>query len=271
MDIKKIYITLFILIFSINILYAQDDTFPYELKNQDLLLIPLGAGLSIGSEYLSGQTDHPDICEIETLKRKMINGFDRCATYNWSSRWADRSDLSRNILIFSALLSSVPSAFQGEYSHTITLGTMMLESLLLLRNVTYLTKIITHRNRPYLYNTALSAEKRYEFYKEHSSFSFYSGHTSAAFLAATFLSKVVTDIHGFSTSTKILWGVSVTAAALTGYARYKAGMHYPSDIITGALVGSAAGYLVTTLHRKSRKNRISINVFPHHISFRLYF
>lgn len=271
MNIKKVYTVLFLFIICINILYAQDQNFPYELKNQDLLLIPLGTGLSIWSEYLSGQTDHPDIYKIETLKRKKINGFDRCATYNWSSRWADRSDLSRNILIFSALLSSVPSAFQGKFYHSITLGTMMAESLILLRNVTYLIKIITHRKRPYLYNTALSAEKRYEFYKEHTSFSFYSGHTSVAFLAATFLSKVVTDIHGVSIETKILWGASLTAAALTGYARVKAGMHYPTDVITGAVIGSAAGYLVTTLHRKSRENRIGINVSPHHINFFLNF
>jgi len=271
MDIKKIYITLFILIFSINILYAQDDTFPYELKNQDLLLLPLGAGLSIWSEYLSGQTDHPDIYEIETLKRKKINGFDRCATYNWSSRWADRSDLSRNILIFSALLSSIPSAIQGKFSHSITLGTMMVESLLLLRNITYVTKIITHRKRPYLYNTALSAEKRYEFYKEHTSFSFYSGHTSAAFLAATFLSKVTTDIYGHSAGTEILWGTSLTLAALTGYARVKAGMHYPSDVITGAVVGITIGYLVTSLHKKNTEDRIHMNISPHHINFCLHF
>ncbi len=271
MYIKKVYTVFFFLVFLINILYAQDQKFPYELKNRDLLLLPLGAGLSIWSEYLAGQVNHPDVSTIESLKRKNINRFDRCATYNWSTRWADRSDLSRNILIVSALLSSVPSAFQGKFSHSITLGTMMVESLLLLRNVTYVTKTLTHRKRPYLYNTALGAEKRYEFYKEHTSFSFYSGHTSAAFLAATFLSKVITDIYGDSMETKILWGTSMTLASLTGYARYKAGMHYPSDVITGAVVGITIGYLVTSLHKKNTEDRIHMNISPHHINFCLYF
>ncbi|MFO7889876.1 MAG: phosphatase PAP2 family protein [bacterium] len=271
MNTIKIHITLFIFIFSINTLYPQDRDFPYELKNQDLLLLPLGTGLSLWNEYLSGQVDHPNVYMIRTLNRNNINKFDRSATYYWSPGWSDQSDLYRNILIFSAFLSSIPPVFRGKFTQSITLGTMMAESFFFLRTITHLTKIVTHRERPYLYNTKLSAEKRYEFYSSHSSFAFYSGHTAAAFLATTFLSKVSTDIYGNTTGGKFLWVSSLTVAALTGYARIKAGMHYPTDVITGAVVGVAVGYLVTSLHKKNTDDRISMNISQNHISLCFYF
>ena len=40
----------------------------------------------------------------------------------------------------------------------------------------------------------------------------------------------------------------MTAAATTGYLRYAAGRHYPTDILVGAAMGAFVGYLVPSLH-----------------------
>ncbi len=71
--------------------------------------------------------------------------------------------------------------------------------------------------------------------------SFPSGHTSSAFATATSLSLNVPK-----------WYVIVPAytwAASVGYSRMYLGVHYPSDVLAGALLGSASAWLTYKLNR----------------------
>ena len=81
--------------------------------------------------------------------------------------------------------------------------------------------------------------------------SFFSGHTSGAFAGAIFLAKAYTDMYGKTAWSKIVWTTSLSAAAFTGYCRVAAGEHFVTDVLAGALVGSAAGYFIPVLHKKS--------------------
>jgi membrane-associated phospholipid phosphatase len=92
--------------------------------------------------------------------------------------------------------------------------------------------------------------------------SFFSGHASAAFALATLLSTVYADVHGPSSTSDALWAASLSAAALTGFARVKAGMHYPSDVLVGAAVGAAVGRLVPALHRADRDAPARVSMGP---------
>jgi membrane-associated phospholipid phosphatase len=205
-------------------------------------------GKSLCDNYRSITPD-----EIGILDRNDVNGFDRSATYNWSLRWSDRSDRYRDILVYSSLaLLTIPPLFHARWSETATVALMFLESSFFLTGLTNITKATVARRRPYVYNTDLSVEERYAMGGNDAYFSFFSGHAAAAFMAATLLSKVMTDIHGDSTCTKLLWISSMSLASLTGLARVKAGKHYPTDVIASAIVGFAVGYLVPTLHKKKR-------------------
>ncbi len=91
-------------------------------------------------------------------------------------------------------------------------------------------KYAIQRKRPYVsYPTII--EKR----SEQGPYSFPSGHTTAAFSAATALTL----------STKKWWvGVpAYTYASLVGYARMRLGAHYPSDVLGGACIGVLTGLL----------------------------
>ena len=272
MNQKKAWIALLIVLLTTNVLLAQGRPFPYELKKKDFILLPLGLGVTtLGSALIENQ-ESISLDEIRLLDRNDVNGFDRSATYNWSLKWSDRSDRYRDILVYSSIaLMAVPPLFHAKLSEIGTIAFMFLESSLYLTGFTYITKVAVGRRRPYVYNTALSAEERHAIGGDDAYSSFFSGHTAAAFTAATFLSKVMTDIHGDSIWTKLLWGSSLTIATMTGYARVKAGKHYPTDVIAGAVVGFAIGYLIPTLHKKKKNDRVSLIVSPNRIGLSLQF
>lgn len=68
-----------------------------------------------------------------------------------------------------------------------------------------------------------------------SSYSFPSGHTSSAFATATSLSLQFQK--WYITAPAFLW------AAIVGYSRMYLGVHYPSDVVIGMIVGITTAYL----------------------------
>lgn len=70
------------------------------------------------------------------------------------------------------------------------------------------------------------------------------------------------DIYGKSTLSYIVWGTSLTAASIGSYCRYKSGEHYPSDVLVGALFGTAIGYTIPVLHKKSKSELFNFSVVP---------
>lgn len=76
-------------------------------------------------------------------------------------------------------------------------------------------------------------------------YSFPSGHTTAAFGVATSLSLTYKK-----------WYVATPAylyAGLVAYSRMRLGMHYPTDVLTGALLSTGSGFLTWKLDEIIRK------------------
>lgn len=71
------------------------------------------------------------------------------------------------------------------------------------------------------------------------SYSFPSGHTSAAFAMAMSL---------FRSGSKRTWPLFILAA-LVGFSRLYLYVHFPTDVLAGALLGCAAGYLSTWIFK----------------------
>jgi undecaprenyl-diphosphatase len=77
-------------------------------------------------------------------------------------------------------------------------------------------------------------------------YSFYSGHSANTFTVAFFLI--------FSTSGKRLYLIlpALIFASFTAYSRIYLGVHYPLDILTGAIMGGLAGTGFALAHKKLR-------------------
>jgi membrane-associated phospholipid phosphatase len=98
-------------------------------------------------------------------------------------------------------------------------------------------KSIVNRKRP-----AESYPDLISPYSDATGRSFPSGHTSLVFAAAASLSIQYKR-----------WYVSVPAytyASMVGYSRIYLGVHYPTDVIAGAIVGVGSAYLSNWLNKK---------------------
>ena len=93
-------------------------------------------------------------------------------------------------------------------------------------------KHIFHRTRPFLINTSIDT-----IVHRPSSYSFPSGHTCSAFAAAT-------AIFCFD---KRLGTIAYIVAALIGFSRNYFYIHYPTDVLCGALFGVLLGLAAAAL------------------------
>lgn len=110
--------------------------------------------------------------------------------------------------------------------------------------MTYSMKEIIKRPRPYTTYSDITA------YDTETSLSFPSGHTSLAFATATSLSLKYPKWYVIAPT--YFWACSV------GYSRMNLGMHYPSDVLGGALVGAGSAYvtyLVNNWYWKKTQNK----------------
>jgi membrane-associated phospholipid phosphatase len=111
--------------------------------------------------------------------------------------------------------------------------------------VTNVTKQAVKRKRPfeeYPFITKLG---------EGGGYSFPSGHTSAAFTTATSLSLYFPKWYVIIPS--YLWASSVA------YARVYQGVHYPSDVLAGALVGAGSAWLGWKVQKWMNKKHMAKN------------
>lgn len=96
--------------------------------------------------------------------------------------------------------------------------------------------------------------------------SFPSGHTTHAFALATSVSLVYG--HWYIVVPSYLW------AGTVGYTRMALGVHYPSDVLAGAVIGTGSAYLCHKINKMIRKKhggiRFSSSMVGHeHVQFSL--
>ena len=78
--------------------------------------------------------------------------------------------------------------------------------------------------------------------------SFPSGHTSLAFATATSISLAYPKWYVIAPS--FIW------ASTVGYSRMHLGVHYPSDVVAGAIVGSGSAYLTYKVNKWINKRKV---------------
>ncbi|MBK9263385.1 MAG: phosphatase PAP2 family protein [Polyangiaceae bacterium] len=125
-------------------------------------------------------------------------------------------------------------------------ATIIMESIVIAANLNQLVKFVVARERPFVHDLDPNAKGRTSSPGDNN-LSFYSGHTMLGFVSAV-SAGTIASLKGYRAAPWI-WGTGLTIAAATGYLRIAADKHYLSDVLTGAVMGSVAGFLVPWLHR----------------------
>ncbi len=108
-----------------------------------------------------------------------------------------------------------------------------------------LVAMIVQRPRPYVYDETNSDEFRLE---PEAAMSFYSGHTSIVFAAATAYSRLFMLRHPKSKLIVPMWIVMEGLAGTVGALRVVSSAHFMSDVLVGAATGFGIGLLVPWIH-----------------------
>jgi membrane-associated phospholipid phosphatase len=81
--------------------------------------------------------------------------------------------------------------------------------------------------------------------------SFYSGHSSTSFAAATALTIEAYEFHWLSDGTRwVVPALAYSAAASVGYLRIASDNHWASDVAVGAAMGTGVTWLVYELRTR---------------------
>lgn len=158
---------------------------------------------------------------------------------------------ARNSDVLLGMDVAAPVALLGGQGFTAETGKRLYvygETLLVSLALDATVKPWVGRPRPYTYSTdpTVLAVARSE--GEDSRLSFYSRHASTAFAAsvagAYLFAQSTTDVNARAT----VWGTQLALASATADLRTRAGMHFYSDVLTGAVVGTALGIVIPYLH-----------------------
>ncbi len=118
-----------------------------------------------------------------------------------------------------------------------------------------LTSTLVGRHRPN-FDAALAIGEKAE--KK----SFYSGHTTMSFSTATYTSLYLLNYYD---SSPLSWAATVGLFSLSSYVaytRWNEHYHHTSDIIAGAVIGTAISYFTFQLYENRRKQLFQVTASP---------
>ena len=170
------------------------------------------------------------------------------------------SDIGLYSAVGFAILDPILSGFRDGWDAALVDGFMYAESISIALTVTDLTKIAVRRPRPIDYvncpaqtptaanPTGVSTNPGCATSTD-LGLSFFSGHAatvSAIGATATYLAFIRSP---HSPRPWITLGVATALTGFVSYERVRSGAHFPTDVIAGAMAGTAIGVMVPHLHR----------------------
>jgi undecaprenyl-diphosphatase len=180
-----------------------------------------------------------------------VNTFDRALMFSYNKTLDNISTGAQYGMLMLPVISLLGNL--KNYNTWLTYGIMYAEAFFLTSGTKDLIKDAVRRNRPYTYFGAIPDGEDDDYHH-----SFPSGHTSFAFLGATFLSS--TFYHEYPESSwklPVIIG-SYTLASGVAAMRIASGNHFLSDVLAGAAIGSLYGWLIPRLHQRPASGPVTL-------------
>ena len=244
--LRRATLLLLLLLLTVGSSFAQE--FPYQLDlKREVSLLSIGAGLSATGHLI--EADMPGLTATDVERQLLgnnINFLDRGAIRQRSESFRVLSD---DLLKGALFVPAVTLLSKPMRKKPLVLATMFAETMLINEGLTKVIKVSVRRNRPFTFNPSFEMDSKTN---NNARQSFISGHTSNTAAASFFTAKVFHDLYPNSKLRPFVWGLAAAVPALTGYSRYRAGKHFPTDIIAGYAVGATLGILIPQTHKGGR-------------------
>jgi membrane-associated phospholipid phosphatase len=199
----------------------------------------LGVGLVFASARLfrSQRAFCAPLCD-----RNDLNAFDRTTAGFWSPAWGTASDVGLyGIAAAAATLLVADEGFVDALNDSIVVA----ESALSATALATILSLSAGRPRPFLYGEKAPLSDRNS---AGAGLSLVSSHTAVSFAIATSTFIASRRLHSASKVPYLVMAIGGAIATFVGTARVMAGEHFITDAIGGAMLGTATGVLIPSLH-----------------------
>jgi membrane-associated phospholipid phosphatase len=196
--------------------------------------------LVVGNTIAGPRCDPCNPRDLNALDRRFVKYHNEGARTGAAAMWA-----LPGLLVLGDFLDVGPRRWRGWSSDLVVIA----ESLVWDGALQEVVRYAVRRPRPFMYAPGVRPKERVT---PEATLSFYSGHTSSMFTVAVAFSLTYTLRHPDGVGRYIVWPVTLALAAVEPILRVASGDHFPTDVLVGALMGSAVGLLVPALHRVRR-------------------
>lgn len=219
----------------------------------DILIGGVGLGLTTTALVLEHQNNFSDWNGV-LYDKSEVNAFDRLAMFSYNDTLHNIATATTAIslgVIPVAVFASEALCGNLPTNELVNISVMYLESFFLSYGLKDLLKCGILRTRPYMYFEGYPEDK----ISDHDfEMSFPSGHTTNAFVGASFLSYVFCEYYPNSSWKIPVVATSYAIAAATGVMRVLSGNHFMTDVLGGAVLGTVCGIGVPLIHQLIAKN-----------------
>ena len=225
---------------------------------KDIPLLCTGSAVLIAGTAADQLYPYPD-WDKTIRDSAAVNRFDRTA----SACYNRPLDISATVLMW--IMATAPAGLAvlpGTDARTVLV--MYLETVMFSQGIKEGLKAFAHRWRPYTYHEDPSTHYAVpgDYVK-----SWPSGHTTTVFASAVFASYVYCSYYPDSPRRLPFTAACLTAAATVGTMRVLSGNHFITDVLSGAVIGSACGLLIPFVHRAgtgrpAQKYPVSFSFLP---------
>lgn len=189
------------------------------------------------------------------LDRDSVNAFDRIAMFPYSAS----QDIMGDVTMYSAMLTPAVFLLAAPSEDWAEIGILYAGSAAASFGTGELLKRAFPRDRPYMYYSdppekyVDSGDSEKSFPSRHAIMAF----NGAGFTAATFMLRYP-DSRYKVPAIATAYGLAFATATL----RVTGGSHFTSDVITGALIGTATGFLAPYVNFRLRHRSLSVSASP---------
>jgi membrane-associated phospholipid phosphatase len=207
---------------------------------------PLSGGLLVGGIVYGALMP---VDTTRSWRRELWPFLDERVKRNYSASAAATSDALIAVTVALPVGLELGRGANEEMGKSTFIYVETLTASLVLNTV---VKYAVRRPRPYTYSerpavqASLAAARARRSRDSH--LSFYSGHASTAFAAAVAGSYLYAQRSTSSAARATVWGIELALAAATANLRVRAGKHFWSDVMVGAVVGAGMGIGIPLAH-----------------------